>query len=95
MAILQLFLLIVQNTGNTDDNLREATHSLNSQNLKGAQSTSKSGVRGVYKSRNKWRTYFMVNGVNRTAGTFETLEEATEAVIQARLKYMPFSNESL
>ena len=80
---------------NTDGNLRITDHSKNAQNRKGATANSKSGVRGVYQCGKKWRTYFMVNGVNRTAGSFDNIHDAEQAVIQARLKYMPFSNESI
>ena len=80
---------------NTRNNLRLATRSQNSQNLKGAHKDSKSGIRGVYwqKNLNKWQAQICVNNKRIHLGTFEKKDEAEKIVKEARKKYMPFSPE--
>ena len=78
---------------NRKQNLRIATASENLQNRKGAARHSKSGIRGVYwHERDKcWRARIRLNGREISCGNYKSKEEAEEAVIQARQKYMPFS----
>ena len=80
---------------NTRNNLRKATRSQNSQNLKGAHKDSKSGIRGVYWQKNlkKWQAQICVNNKRIHLGTFDEREEAAKAVKEARGKHMPFSPE--
>lgn len=66
--------------------LRIATAKQNQENLTGAYSNSKSGVRGVIwsKSHKKWRARVCHNGVANHAGLFDTIEEAAEAARELR-----------
>ena len=80
---------------NTDSNLRVVTSVDNSQNRKGANSTSKSGIRGVSwsKEKNKWRSTFTFNKVVVHVGYFEDITEAEHAVTDMRMKYANHSKE--
>lgn len=82
---------------NRKENLRVITTGQNSQNRKGSRKGSTSGIRGVsYRSDiNKWRVRVIVDYKHVNIGTFETLEEAEQASIEAREKYMPYSQEAL
>lgn len=62
--------------------LRVVTPKQNSENRKGAQKNSKTGIRGVYwyAARNRWRAEVSHEGKNYYVGHFKTLEEAEEAV---------------
>jgi hypothetical protein len=64
---------------NRRGNLRAVTASENSRNRKGAQINSKSGVRGVYKHRQKWAAIIRHERKNIHLGLFETIEEAAAA----------------
>lgn len=81
---------------NIDSNLRVVTHAENLQNRIGATSISGSGVRGVswHKRNNNWQGKIRINGVDKYIGSFKRLEDAEQAVIEARFKYMPFSTEA-
>lgn len=65
---------------NLVDNLRESTHAENQRN-RGANSNSKSGLKGVHfcKTRRKWRARIMTNGRYKFLGYFETAELGAEA----------------
>lgn len=78
---------------NTDDNLRIVTNAENLQNRKGATASSISGIRGVHwhKASNKW----MARIGKKHLGLFNDIQEAEKVVTEARLKYMPFSNDAL
>lgn len=78
---------------NRKSNLRIITRGENSQNRKGAQSNSKSGVRGIYKTKYSWKAQYKINGKQVHVGSFKTKEDAEKAIIEARKKVMPFSNE--
>lgn len=80
---------------NTDDNLRICTHAENQQNRKGAQMNSKSGIRGVFWNKNakKWQAHIRLQGKQIYLGRFDDIVDAEQAVIEARLKYMPYSKE--
>lgn len=82
---------------NTDDNLRVITNYDNGQNRKGAQSNSKSGVRGVswHKAAKKWCVQISVNKEVKHIGSFDDIHDAEHAAIQARAHHMPFSNEMI
>jgi hypothetical protein len=66
------------------DHLREATRSQNTQNLEGAYRNSKSGVRGVYMEKGKWRVIVRHKGKNYQGGRHTTLDAANEAAIDLR-----------
>ena len=75
------------------EHLRLVTLAQNAQNRKGANSNSKSGVRGVTfdKGVGKWRAQIQFNGVSRYGGVYPTLAEAEEAVIRLRRKFFTHS----
>lgn len=81
---------------NTTENLRIVTNSENQQNRKGARANSKSGVRGVHfrKDSKKWLVVVNINRIKKYFGEFNTLEEAEQVAIEARMHHMPFSQES-
>ncbi|AVJ51901.1 hypothetical protein ebrios_18 [Escherichia phage Ebrios] len=72
-------------SNNSIGNLRLVTHAQNSANMKTPTSNT-TGVKGVSydKRRNKYRAYVTVHGKQHTAGRFDTLEEAAEAVKKLR-----------
>lgn len=80
---------------NKRDNIRVSDRILNPQNKKGARSDSKTGVRGVTfdKESQKFKAHVSVDGKQKTLGRFSTIDEAEQAVKEARRKYMPFSEE--
>lgn len=82
---------------NRDENLRLATMSENKQNLIGAHANSKSGIRGVSwdDHAKKWKAVICVEGNIIRCGRFKDINEAEKAVIKARKKYMPYSQEAL
>ena len=70
------------------DHLRIATHSQNMQNLKGAHSNSRSGVRNVHwdSSRKAWRVRVAAFGTLHEIGHFDSLDEAEIEAEAARLR---------
>lgn len=68
------------------DHLRQATHKQNQENRTGAQSNSKSGVRGVHYNRrtSSWVATVKHERKMRFSKQFKTLEEAAAAVQAAR-----------
>jgi hypothetical protein len=68
------------------DHLRPATQKQNQENLSGARSDSKTGVRGVCwdKRRRKWRAQVGHNGTVIYVGNFSSIAEAEAAVIARR-----------
>ena len=81
---------------NTDLNLRIVTGSGNQQNKKSANKNSKSGIRGVHWCRlyNKWVARITIERKTIHVGYFETIDSAEVAVLKARKKYMPNSQEA-
>lgn len=81
---------------NTDENLRVTTKYENQQNRKSATTKSRSGVRGVCweKGAKKWRSYLSVNKKQINIGLFDDINEAEQAVKEARKQHMKFSNEA-
>lgn len=67
-------------------NLREATRSLNCQNVKGARGDSRSGVKGVRRNYNKWEAYIRVAGTRYYLGLYQTKEQARQAYLAAKNK---------
>jgi hypothetical protein len=68
------------------DHLRPATQKQNNENLVGARTNSKSGIRGVYwdEARSRWGTHVQHNGRSLYIGRFDTIEEAEAAVVAKR-----------
>ena len=69
-------------------NLREATNSQNTCNSR-ISSRNSTGVKGVSfdSSRNQYRARIDVNGIAVRLGRFDSLEEASQAVFDARVIY--------
>ncbi len=70
----------------TPEHLRLVTQKQNNENLPGARSHSKTGVRGVFWSedRQKYRVEARHNGVSHSGGYFDDLNEAAVAAIVLR-----------
>lgn len=65
--------------------LRLATNKQNAENRRGAQSNSKSGVRGVRRTRyGKWETRVTHHGKRYSAGNHDRMEDAERAVKELR-----------
>ena len=85
-------LMIDHRNGVIDDNrwlnLREATNSQNTCNS-ATSSRNTTGIKGVSydKSRNLYRARIDVNGIAIRLGRFDSIEEASQAVFDARLFY--------
>ena len=67
-------------------NLRVCTHAENMRNRK-KHSNNKSGFKGVYRSRDRWRAQIKVNGTRIALGTFANIEDAAAAYAQAAPRY--------
>jgi hypothetical protein len=70
------------------DHLQVVTASENMQNRQGPQANSKSGVRGVYASGDKWRVLIRAGGRNHSGGVFFDLDEAAAAASRLRASLM-------
>jgi len=79
---------------NRRSNLRVVTHAQNSQNRRGADRDSRSGIRGVTMRRSAWQAFLRV-GHNHFSksfpGTADGLIAATQWVKQKRAEVMPYS----
>ena len=72
------------------EHLRLATTKQNAENLGAVRAAS--GYRGVDKHRNRWRARLKHNGRNIHVGTFDTAEEADQAVRAARNSLFTHNN---
>lgn len=73
-------------------NLRDVRHAENIQNERKARANSKSGVLGVtrhHRSGGQWRADIGVSGKNVYLGPFKTIEEASQAYLEAKRMYHP------
>ena len=69
-------------------NLRITGHGANSQNRKGSNKNSSTGVRGVFlQPSGKWRSMVRYQGKLYCVGRFDTIEEAERAVIAKRREF--------
>ncbi len=59
-------------------NLRPASHAQNNANHR-VRKDSKTGLKGVWKAKNRWQAQITVNGEKIHLGTFDAKEEAAEA----------------
>lgn len=73
------------------EHLRVINHLGNTQNRKGAQRNSRSGVRNVFWEGHvkKWRVQMRVAGRNHNGGLFDSIEEADAAAKALRARLMP------
>jgi len=80
---------------NQKHNLRCVTQVQNKQNARGAMSNNKLGIRGVCLDTRsgKYRAYCYVEKRQHHLGFFTTLEEAKQAAIAGRNKYMTHNQE--
>jgi hypothetical protein len=79
-------------TNNRVENLRPATHQQNMCNRK-MPSHNKTGVKGVYMERGKFRGYIAVGRDKRFFGPFHSLDEAAKSVAAARAEmHKEFAN---
>lgn len=78
---------------NRKTNIRKVTHAENHQNREKAQSNSHTGIRGVgwHKHSQKYFARIKVNRKSISLGYFDDIKEAEEAIVEARKKYMPYS----
>lgn len=72
-------------TNNRIENLREATTAQNLWNMK-KPNTNTTGVKGVWfdKARDKWCAEFKTNGKKNHVGRFDSIDEATAKLHEAR-----------
>jgi hypothetical protein len=68
-------------------NLRLATDGINSQNIKSAFITNKSGYLGVSPAEKKWKATIRVSGKYKYLGVFETPELAHAAYVNAKRQF--------
>ncbi len=71
---------------NRIQNLRECTHAENARN-RGKTKVNKSGYKGVYLHRGKYRAGFCLSGKKTDLGLYDTAEEAHEAYKKAAKEY--------
>ena len=71
---------------NTRANLRVCSHTQNMRNQK-LRKNNTSGVKGVYKIRDKYRATIRFNKKDIHLGMFETIEEAKQVRLEAEKKY--------
>jgi hypothetical protein len=79
-------------TNNRFANLRQATRSMNAQNIRRALASNKStGVLGVsmHRQTGKYRALIWVDGANRSLGLYGTVEEASAAYLDAKRRFHP------
>lgn len=74
---------------NTRSNLRVIKQFQNAHNTKGAQKSSKSGIRGVFwnKRMERWQAQIRINGKRIHIGTFNDISEAERAVKEEKAKH--------
>ena len=69
------------------DHLQAVTLKQNSENRAGPMKNSKTGVRGVRKFRGRYRAQVAIDGKATHLGTFDTIAEAEQAAIAARMEH--------
>jgi len=74
---------------NRIENLRPADQVLNARNVRKARNTSKTGVLGVMMVRSKYVSAINCNGKVTHLGTFNTIDEASEAYWRAKATMHP------
>jgi hypothetical protein len=74
-------------THNAIFNLREVSKTVNSQNQRKAKSNNQLGVLGVSRNGSKFKAVICVNKATIYLGTFNTVEEASSAYLDAKRAY--------
>ncbi len=77
-------------TNNRIDNLREATHAENMQNIGTFSKNNTCNALGVSKKRKKFSASICINRKKISLGSFNTIELAHEAYLTAKRKYHSF-----
>lgn len=72
---------------NRIDNLRDATRTINVQNLNGPRRDNKLGILGVSPTGHKFKAQIQANKKKISLGTFDTVEEAQLAYAKAKSKF--------
>lgn len=70
-------------------NLRDVSRTVNQQNMRRASKTSRSGLLGAFKKRDRWESRIRVQGTVRHLGVFGSPEEAHAAYITAKRQAHP------
>lgn len=70
-------------------NLRNTSRKINAQNTKRARADSSTGIPGVSRRGESWRSHIVVDGVKRHLGTFSSPEAAGKAFQAAKIKHQP------
>ena len=73
------------------EHLRLLTHQENGQNRAGANTNSKTGIRGVYRAQGQWLARACVGPQTVEVGRFDDLAEAERAMTEWRREKMPVS----
>jgi hypothetical protein len=74
-------------TDNRLSNLREASYSINAENLRQAKSHSTSGFLGVIPRRERFIARIVKAGKSKHLGTFDTAEQAHAAYLDAKRRH--------
>ena len=69
---------------NRIENLREASHAVNMQNVLLPRKHNKSGFLGVSKDKKRWCAAVMLNGKRHRIGAYDSPEEAHKAYLEAK-----------
>lgn len=77
-------------SNNRFDNLREAIHRQNRQNLREPTRDNQCGFLGVSKRGNRWRAIIVLDGKHTRLGNFSTPELAHAAYVAAKRRIHPF-----
>lgn len=74
-------------TDNRWENLRDATHRVNSENLRCARKDNQNGLLGVSPRDGRFRATIQVGGKKRSLGDHQTPEEAHAAYLSAKRRF--------
>ena len=81
-------------SNNNPENLRLVSHLENMMNRK-VNKNSKSGVRGVYQSNNKWVSHIYINNTRYSLGAYDNINDAILARKQAEEKSLLYYYKGL